>query len=193
MKPAILILTAAINLSVWAKQPPAAGMPTVTVCVNVGAGPATNYAARLLASDAFSSIGVGIKWVTRRCTEPDAIKVDFSYQTPESLCPQALAYAHPFGSTIVVFLDRLPQASKTTRPQRMLAWVLVHEICHILQAMIRHSESGIMKARWTDKDYFDFQSRGPGFTSEDLELIKSGIAARAARNAGKSSALLAVR
>jgi len=60
----------------------------------------------------------------------------------------------------------------------LLAHVLVHEITHILEGVARHSETGIMKANWTLRDYYDMQTKTLQFASEDVELIHRGLAQR---------------
>jgi len=61
----------------------------------------------------------------------------------------------------------------------LLAHVLVHEITHILQGTCRHSDTGIMKARWTHQDYMEMGQKPLSFTEEDLQLIRTGLAKRA--------------
>lgn len=61
----------------------------------------------------------------------------------------------------------------------LLAHVLVHEITHILQGTCRHSDTGIMKARWTHQDYMEMGQKPLSFTEKDLQLIRTGLAKRA--------------
>ena len=64
----------------------------------------------------------------------------------------------------------------------VLAHVLVHEITHILQGLSRHSESGVMKARWDSQDFAQMSWKPLPFTAEDVDLIQRGLAARDARS-----------
>jgi hypothetical protein len=51
-------------------------------------------------------------------------------------------------------------------------YVLAHEIAHVLQGVARHSDSGVMRARWTDLDY-QWMSKGAlKFATEDVQLIR---------------------
>ena len=185
MRLATLVVMTAMGGSGWADETSAAHLRNVTVCVNAGYELQTASAAKKLAAKMFAGIGVGIEWRTYSvCSPADAIRVDFSNHTPASEHPHALAYACPFGTTIVVYQDRLERLSKAIRPEQLLSWVLVHEISHILQSVDRHSATGIMKAHWTSGDYFDLQSKGPGFTAEEVDLIHTGLANRALRVAG---------
>jgi hypothetical protein len=57
----------------------------------------------------------------------------------------------------------------------VLGHVLVHEITHILQGIDRHSETGVMKARWTAQDYSKMTWEPLPFTPEDIDLIQRGL------------------
>ena len=59
--------------------------------------------------------------------------------------------------------------------------MLVHEITHILQAVSRHSETGIMRARWDEEDLLNMYWKPLEFEPRDIDLINRGLAARAAR------------
>jgi hypothetical protein len=63
----------------------------------------------------------------------------------------------------------------------VLAHVMVHEITHILQGVSRHSESGIMKARWTNNDYQEMMFQPLPFAPEDVKLVQLGLDARELR------------
>jgi hypothetical protein len=56
-----------------------------------------------------------------------------------------------------------------------VAHVLVHEITHVIEGVTRHSASGIMKARWDTRDYFDMRRRPHAFAQEDVSLIYDGL------------------
>ena len=60
----------------------------------------------------------------------------------------------------------------------LLAYVLAHEIVHILEGKGRHSTTGIMKAQWTPEDYSDIASGKLNFASEDVELVHGGVIVR---------------
>jgi predicted Zn-dependent protease len=63
----------------------------------------------------------------------------------------------------------------------LLAYVLAHEIVHILEGTGRHSATGIMKAQWTPEDYSGIASGKLTFASEDIELLHGGLVVRQAR------------
>jgi hypothetical protein len=135
--------------------------------------------AEALASSMFASIGVKIDW---RSGEPDAssssqaLAIRLARNTPKPEMPGALAYALPYeGTHIVVFWDRMECG---LAPGVFLAHVMVHEITHVVEGISRHSETGIMKAHWTDEDNKEMMIRPLSFAAEDVELIHHGLAAR---------------
>jgi len=118
-----------------------------------------------------------------------AILVSLSMHTPKDLLPSALAHALPYeGVHIEVFYDRMAQTEDELRPY-LLAYVVVHEITHILEGVARHSDNGIMKAHWGSDEYALMRSGQLRFAEEDIELIHLGLAAPVAHPA--SGALVA--
>jgi hypothetical protein len=160
----------------------------VAVCMSPGGNATLIFQARVIASKIYAEIGVKIQWHDdpRDCASPrDGIVITFSRDTPADLHPGALAYASPFERThIVLFHDRV----MTTTTQQMLptlvAYVLVHEIGHILQGVARHSEGGIMKARWERADYEDMRRGSLRFDNIDVILIHDGLDKRSAAGSG---------
>jgi hypothetical protein len=93
-----------------------------------------------------------------------------------------LAYAMPHeGVHIVVFWDRMECG---LIPTELLAHVMVHEITHILEGVSRHSESGIMRAQWTEVDHKTMKTHPLSFAAEDVDLIHRGLVTRSAALAG---------
>jgi hypothetical protein len=148
---------------------------TVTVCMDVDQH--VLMGVRPLASAMFAGIGIGIDW-----REPDscpkgvgAIQVHLSHAPANSnTSSDALAFAQPYQQTIVVFVDRVEQLNRKGVRSAM-AHVLVHEITHVLEGVDRHSATGIMKARWSDKDYFEMCRKPLTFADEDVNLIYAGL------------------
>ena len=93
--------------------------------------------------------------------------------------PGALAFAKVYeGVHITVFWNRIERQPRFAPPVVVLAHVLVHEITHILQGVNRHSESGVMKSRWTAEDHRAMASKPLPFTPLDVELIQHGLDSR---------------
>jgi hypothetical protein len=133
--------------------------------------------ARTLASKMFAEIGVVIDW--RHSCGRDGILIRLRMDTPATLKPGALAYALPYeGRHIEIFYDRISHGKGPMIISIVLAHVFVHEITHILEGVARHSDRGIMKARWDSADLFCMRRKPLAFAPEDIELIRLGLAAR---------------
>lgn len=179
----LVVMTVAMGMSAWAGHLATARDRSVAVCLEAGTEASASAMAVPAVSKIYAEVGVGIEWTRnmRSCAEKDnAIVVTLSFETPETLKPGALAYALPYeGTHIVVFYDRVKTVGCNRSAQGLLAYVLVHEIAHILQGVSRHSDSGIMKARWDSGDFFDMEKDRLKFASTDIFLIHLGMDRRA--------------
>jgi hypothetical protein len=170
---------------------PAAGpvFGTVRVCVEPGsATPFVVTQAEAKAAAMFAEIAVKIQWLhgRRECqARPnETILIRLSSQAPADFLPGSLAYARPYeGTHIKVFLDRVVQTTEPRRRPALLAHVLVHEVGHILEGVNRHSEQGVMKARWDEFDFMQMSWKPLPFAPLDVLLIHTGLDARASRMA----------
>lgn len=155
----------------------------VAVCIFDHAG--IPLAAKSLALDVarrvFAGVGVQLDWAHRKADCDPARRpliVKIQAFTPDSFLPRALAYAQPFeGTHITVFWNRVrvkPGAAA------VLGHVIAHEIGHLLQGITRHSDSGVMKATWDLPDYGQMSTQVLEFTTTDIVLIRTGLAARVA-------------
>ena len=154
----------------------------VLVCLSAGSVSA-NMAlirAKAIAVKMFAGIGVTLGWRGSTGCPADAIRITFSEKTPREQLPGAFAYALPYeGSHIVVFYDRV--SNEIAEPRRLpslLAYVLVHEITHMLVGANHHSAAGIMKPHWDERDYEEMVSDPLKFTSQDVTLIHDGLTRR---------------
>src|ERR1700722_13205653 len=141
------------------------------------------------ASAIFAGIHVQLKWtgqmqpastVVAGCAGETA-KHDLAVQiiphAPPSFSDAALAVAMPYadsGIRIVIFYDRVdPLGRGQGAPQAtILGYVLAHEIAHVLQGIARHSETGIMRARWTGNDFKQTGAKVLLFAPGDVQLIR---------------------
>jgi len=175
---AIVALLAAAT-SDWAGETGQTAERALTVCVETS-GENLAYAAEALASKVFEAIGVSVTWRQglKHCPPGSGtILVTLALKTQERKRPGALAYALPYeGTHIVVYFDRVQKVGRE-RTMLLLAYVLAHEIAHILEGVVRHSRSGIMKARWDNGDYFEMGNRRKPleFAREDVLLIYEGL------------------
>jgi len=155
---------------------------TVTVCVE-GVAPKTLLPiAKGIASKMFAGIGVTIYWRQGLgdCLA-QGIVVELTDNTPASLVPGALAYAAPYeGTHIRVFCDRILKRHDPRLEAHLLAHVLAHEITHLLQGICRHSDRGVMKAKWGLSDFSQMMLKSLPFTEDDIKLIYDGIVGRGA-------------
>lgn len=152
----------------------------VHVCVNESASVPhlERMQAQGEATAIFARIGVELDW---RCGQsPSAssvpIVVELADGTPSRLLPGALGFARPYeGIHIRVFYDRI---RTSPRPVDLLAYVLAHEIGHILTRSDSHSNSGVMKAYWTRADMNAIFSRTLHFAPEDAVRISGALRGR---------------
>jgi hypothetical protein len=136
-----------------------------------------------LADHMFATIGIRLDWRSGeppRTSSTRPIGIELVAHTPVDLLPGATAYALPFeGVHIRVFYDRVERVVPGFAAV-MLAHVMVHEIAHILEGIDRHSDSGVMKALWTNQDHIQMQVEALSFAPEDVKLIRLGLASRLA-------------
>ena len=56
-----------------------------------------------------------------------------------------------------------------------LAYVFAHELAHAMQGVARHSETGILKARWSNDDFTAMLFHKLDFTDFDARSIREGL------------------
>jgi hypothetical protein len=100
---------------------------------------------------------------------------------PANVSDAAVAMAMPYPDSsprVVIFYDRLePLLRWRPVPEAtVLGYVLAHEITHVLQGIARHSEMGIMRARWTDNDFKLMRIKVLTFTTQGVQLIRERLA-----------------
>jgi hypothetical protein len=177
---AAAILVALFGQMGHAQEAPAG--TTVVVCMERLGDSSDISRAQLEASRMFAEISVRVVWVERRACSGDAIHIHLLDKTPENFMPGALAFARPdTGTYIEVFYDRIMKAERSSARWRVLAYVLVHELTHILQGIPRHSQSGIMKALWVGEDYTAMHAGKLAWAPVDVQLIQLGLQSRLRR------------
>jgi hypothetical protein len=139
----------------------------------------TLISAENLAYIMFAKARVYLNWQLSRPKFHEMRRViitEITSNTPSMFHPGALAYSLVFeGVHLRVFYDRLENAGGQRMTAALLAHVMVHEITHLLQGIDRHSEEGILKAHWTDKDVMQMRWRPLSFEPADIELIRKGL------------------
>lgn len=166
--------------AVWAAEPTAGGSRAIVICMDRAMDPWMILRAQTTAARMFEAIGVTIDWrSTHNCADERDIVIELRSATPQDYQPVVLAQALPYeGSHIRVFYDRVQNAAEPGIFSQLLAHVLVHEITHILEGIVRHSDTGVMKAHWDGKDYDAMISKRLLFAPEDILLIHDGLLRR---------------
>ncbi len=185
--PAILGIALLSGVAGQARQPEPPPDVTVWLHSTVLATPGAVERARQLAKSMFASIGVNLVWRTELSDQQQGVPIKVTLKSgavgeDESL---ALGETFPFAKDhdITIRYDRILDSAGISKELEslILAHVLVHEITHILQCVNRHSETGIMKARWTSEDFCEMRWKPLEFTPEDLALIRLGMQALRSR------------
>jgi len=145
---------------------------------------------KVLASGIFEQIGVRLVWHNGELPaamtgHADASLPVFAIRTSEhaleSATPGALASAKLVGSSgteITVYRDRVLRflAYQGSMAGVEAGYVLAHELAHVMQGVARHSEAGILKAKWSREDCRAMVFHKLAFTRVDVELIHRGLA-----------------
>lgn len=198
MKRAIMIAgTLLLSAALHAQCP---GKADVTVFVRRGGEVpcAVDQGARNTVTWMYARIGVLLEW---RDGEFDAgaipagciaLRIRYSSAGSGKASPAALAYALPFrdgAAELTIFYTRVrTMAGEASRERALLSHVLAHEIGHILMVSDYHSQTGIMKASWDNRDLNDMQRKPLEFAAMEVNLIGDGLDALRSR-AGHLAAL----
>jgi hypothetical protein len=149
------------------------------------------WGARFWASDLLADAGIQLVWHGGEPAEnqqgPRTIGLTFTANVPENFehgpLTRALASAHPYGkgTTIAVYSARVEhylEPFKRGDRSKALGHVLAHEIVHVLEGVAVHSETGLMKAEWTEMDRRQITGLGLRMAENDRELIRMRFAPR---------------
>jgi hypothetical protein len=157
--------------------------------------PTMLFRAEAMATGMFAGIGVQVRWEigSPRPTRGDKkagipqnrgldIVLRLASGERENDHGEALGYALPYaqsGVRVTLFYDRIlgPVVGNEGAATVLLAHALAHEITHVLQGVVRHSEEGLMKAQWTPADRAQMKQKPLPFTAYDVELIQRAMAA----------------
>jgi hypothetical protein len=161
-----------------------AGAADVTVFVT-GDAAALTYMTRSAADSIFRTAGITVDWQGPKPpaagVPPAWLRIELADRTADDFLPGALAVSYPYAACqerVTVFLDRIRLlAPGILRESALLAYVLVHEITHVIQGVDRHSAGGLMKAHWDGHDRTAIFARRLGFLDEDVLLLRTGLAA----------------
>jgi hypothetical protein len=159
----------------------------------------------------FRQIGIAIRWEDVDYSNPEAYEADRSAPTSSTIRLPApdrivlrivlnkgdrfsegeMGKSLPFaarGVQVTIVSDNIERVGyKTEIPaETLLAYVMVHEIGHVLLRSTGHS-FGIMRANWTRWDYDQIRFRVLDFTPADKAAVRQSIQDRLAQNTIQSS------
>ncbi|HWC95487.1 MAG TPA: hypothetical protein VG456_02025 [Candidatus Sulfopaludibacter sp.] len=185
MKMAILVVALAAAAAGKGRQEPA-----VVVFLHHGTESAAIVGlAEKQAEGMLRPLGISVEWRLGAANyhgTAEVVETALTNQEAAGYHPGALAYATlgvGSGTRIQVFYDRIQAAGPPSATSAILAHVLVHEITHILEGVERHSETGVMKARWEPRDFRQMRASLP-FAAEDVQLLQAWAARHKAADKG---------
>jgi hypothetical protein len=166
----ILGIAVASAISAWSQTP-----EVLAHISNVDARDFETVAgAKSLATGLLEPAGVRLRWDTR-CKQCETIEIRIDTTAPSSVGKETLAYALPYAKgrekCIHIFRDRIYNPP-WVRAEVVLAYVITHEIVHMLDQLDRHSDIGVMKARWDYRDFLAMQQNRLSLAREDVERIR---------------------
>jgi hypothetical protein len=173
-----LLLFCRATMAIAAAGAYAAENGPIRICVQ-HKGPVNNVVmarAQRVVNAVFSQAAIQIEWLpARQCnvTPDNVLRIEMDAVAASGFGPQTMAYALPYretGTTIHVFYDRVMQDHHEL-PGELLGHVMAHEIGHVVEGVARHSSSGLMKAHWGLKDYWEMKKQRLFFAAEDVELM----------------------
>jgi hypothetical protein len=165
----------------------AASVPAEECAVNLVMGSgnlvsaATAIKAKTVAAEIFAGIGVDLAWSQTtmdggRCIT--RIKARLEVASGPGQHPDALAYATVgvgADQQIHIFIDRVAPSVPESSLGTLLGHVLAHEITHVLEGVPRHSDQGVMKARWDRGDLLRLVNQALRFDLVDEALIHAAL------------------
>jgi hypothetical protein len=137
--------------------------------------------AKDVAADLFAGIGVELRWAGHNQRVAGCsvrVEIELTVSAGPADRPGSLGYASvgvEADKAIHVFLDRVHAMVPPAERGALLGHVLAHEITHILEGVPRHSDSGVMKARWEPRDLRELARRPLHFALVDDGLIHAGL------------------
>ena len=143
--------------------------------------------AELKAAALFREIGVEVRWRTGNAhatADDDGCGASIGIQLENAgveVSPGTMAYATPFAESAIlihVFMNRVISNRDRGFATVVLAYVLAHEITHVLEGINRHSREGVMKAQWDRSDYYRMKTNSLHFAPADVVLTHIGLAKR---------------
>jgi hypothetical protein len=144
--------------------------------------------ARIVVTGIYSEIGVGVIWRSAVSAPPGCSKkplhrqivVNLAADTPRGVGDGVFAYSNPYaavGPCVTLLANRFEYGLFTnpTTTGVLVGHALAHEIGHVLEGISRHSETGLMKERWSPNEVRGMRDRWLHFEDYDKRLILEGL------------------
>lgn len=172
--------TVLLACSAWGRNTAAPVAPTVNVCIEYDSEPRAVQIAQSVATRLLAATDVNLRWQTGfRACPANGVRITLAPHSTSREHPGAYGYASPYEkSRIHIFADRIAAAEPGPAMAQLLGHVLAHEITHILQAIVRHSETRLMRAHWSPEDHVRMRQHLLGWDATDREIIHAGLATR---------------
>jgi hypothetical protein len=126
----------------------------------------------------FATAGVKLVW---RIGSPAAnpgcgfhVALVLDEAAPAKFAREAMGYATvgEIGATVHIFYKRVFLAYNRALAPVVLGHVFAHEMVHAIENMSRHSQTGVLKARWTSDDLDEMSLRPLPLAAIDAELVR---------------------
>jgi hypothetical protein len=149
---------------------------------------ATTHAALVIATRTLVAAGVDVAW--RNCDAADTcalvpapgeliVRLVRSHGVTRGVAPLVLGEASidtgaAAGVLATIYADRVEQMAELSEGDAvlLLGRAIAHELGHLLLATNRHSQSGLMRARWTPSDIRGNQAVDWMLTRKDADEIR---------------------
>lgn len=147
--------------------------------------------AQIAAARMIASAGVRVEWTNRKPARRDGLTCDQTRRQEvlvrlvpgkiRTASSEAFAMAAPYASSgirVTIFHGEVVRASgrQFRLESAILAHVLAHEITHVIEGIVRHSDTGIMRAHWTASELNAMEEKPLLFADVDRELIRNQLA-----------------
>lgn len=140
-------------------------------------------------TEIFDETGISMHWPNQRHKpmKKNCIVVGVHFENSFALesPPDCMGYALPYSNTrrqVHIMIDRVLRCRfACTDPHTrmseaaLLGHIVAHEIGHVLQGVVRHSEDGLMKESWTSQEMQNMLARRLSFSKRDADLIQQSF------------------
>jgi hypothetical protein len=144
--------------------------------------------ARIVVTGIYADIGVVVTWrsagsAPSGCSKKPLhrqIVVSLAADAPRGVGDGVFAYSNPYaavGPCVTLLASRFEYGlfMNPASTGVLLGHALAHEIGHVLEGIARHSETGLMKERWSTNEVREMRNRWLHLEDYDKKLILEGL------------------